>query len=114
LRDPVKDFEDRVDRVSGLMNERVKRLFREKYTRKMFSEPVPMKERVSEWQLMSEMMDSGGVEAAVSMFRSQGLSPESALKEITKLEREAANGKVSSPTSAPVDDPSGGLGALYP
>jgi hypothetical protein len=111
--DRVKTLEDRIDRTALKLADDMKRVARKVYSRKLFSEPVPMKERVSEWQLMSEMGEDG-IQAAVSMFRSQGLSPESALKEITRLEKEAANGKASNTNPPSVDDPSSGLGAIYP
>jgi hypothetical protein len=89
--DQVKVLEDRIDRVAALLADRTKHVVRNVYGRKLFSEPIPMKDRVEEWKLMTEMMDSGGVEAAVSMFRAQGMGPESALREIKRLERASAS-----------------------
>jgi hypothetical protein len=109
--DRVKTLEDRIDRVALQLAERTKRVVRKVYPRKIFSEPVPLKDRAEEWRLMDEAY---AVDIAVEAIESLGIAPENWRPAIRQREREATNGKASHTNPPSVDDSSGGMGALYP
>ena len=97
--------------MSAKSADAMKRYGRKLFTRKLFSQPVPMKERLEEWRIMESLGDAG-VEAGVEMMATQNLGPETALDTLWRLNKEASNGKASNPIAPPVDDPSSGMGQI--